>query len=138
MIPTPIQSALATLRDFEVPTLLKKTQRDKDWATIGELVDADTVAHSGRPDANRVGFWLRESRDADALIELTSAFRDIALALSITRPLLVNALARDRRSLELGLAQEQIRGKQADRDYWAPLRAELEQIRHDQRRSGAS
>lgn len=116
----------------------KKTQRDKDWATIGELVEADMVAHRAKADRSRVGFWLREAREADALIELASTFREIAVAAAVDRPQLDAALDRDRRTLELELAQEQIRGKQADREYWAPLRAELEQMRHDYRRSGSS
>ena len=116
----------------------KKTQRDKDWATIGELVDADIVAHRDVADRNRIAFWLRECRDADALIELASAFRETAVAAAADRPLLDAALNRDPRRLELELAQEQIRGKQADREYWAPLRAELEQMRHDRRRAGSS
>jgi hypothetical protein len=39
----------------------------------------------------------------------------------------------DREALELELAQEQIRGKAADRAYWAPLRAELEVFRRQAR-----
>jgi hypothetical protein len=116
----------------------KKTQRDKDWATIGELVEADMVAHRAKADRSRVGFWLREAREADALIELASTFREIAVAATVDRPQLDAALDRDRSTLELELAQEQIRGKQADREYWAPLRAELERMRHDHRRSGSS
>ncbi len=114
----------------------KKTQRDKDWATIGELIEADMIAHGTNPSQSRVEFWLREAREADALIELASAFRGVAEALAAERPLLGAAVGQDRGKLELELAQEQIRGKQADREYWAPLRAELELLRHDHRRSG--
>ena len=35
---------------------------------------------------------------------------------------------------ERALGEEQITGKAADRAYWAPLRAELERVRHDLRR----
>jgi hypothetical protein len=49
-------------------------------------------------------------------------------------PLLRHALRADRESLELALAKEQIEGKTADRAYWAPLLAELEQIRWTERR----
>ena len=112
----------------------KKTQRDKDWATIGELVAADMIAHEGSADRSRTEFWLRETRDADALIQLASEFREIAVITTADRPLLHAALQANHLALELELAREQIDGKQADREYWAPLRAELEQMRHDRRR----
>ena len=112
----------------------KKTQRDKDWATIGELVAADMIAHERSADRSRAAFWLRECRDADALIHLALEFREIAVTTMADRPLLHVALHGDRSALELELAREQIDGKQADREYWAPLRAELEQMRHDLRK----
>ena len=114
----------------------KKTQRDKDWATIGMLVEADMVTHHAAADEAHVKFWLREARDADTIIELASAFPLATRAASADRPLLHAAVEHDRDRLELELATEQIRGKRADRDYWAPLRAELEQMRDDQRRLG--
>ena len=81
------------------------------------------INHRSKPDADRVRFWLREARDADALIELASAFNEFAVGVTADRPLLSSALDRDRDRLELELAQEQIRGKQADREYWsAPSR----------------
>lgn len=112
----------------------KKTQRDKDWATIGELIEADMVAHGERADHDRVRFWLREARNADTLIELSAAFRQTADAHVGHRPLLRLAMDHEHDALELALAQEQIRGKDADRKYWAPLRTELEQMRHNLRR----
>ncbi len=115
----------------------KKTQRDKDWATIGELVAADMVAHRSHADDVRVEFWLREAREADTLIELALRFSEIAVAIEPSRPLLRAALDRDRYPLELELAKEQILGKEADRQYWAPLRTELETMRHELRRLGS-
>jgi hypothetical protein len=128
-------TSVIALEDL-IPT--KKTQRDKDWATIGELVEADMVAHRANADADRAGFWLREGRNADALIELAGAFKESAAAAAVDRPLLNAARERERDTLELELAREQIRGKQADREYWAPLRAELEQMRHEHRRTASS
>jgi len=112
----------------------KKTQRDKDWATIGELIEADMVAHQTQVDQRRLAFWLREARNADTLIELARAYHDAAAAAVASRPLLRAALESDRAALELRLAQEQIEGKAADREYWAPLRRELESMRQDRRR----
>ena len=94
----------------------KKTQRDKDWATIGMLVEADMIRHHAAADETHVAFWLREARDADTLIELASAFPELTQATTGDRPLLRAAAERDRSTLELELATEQIRGKQADRE----------------------
>ena len=100
------------------------------------LVEADMVTHRAAADETQVAFWLREARDADTIIELADAFPQLTLATTNDRPLLREALEHNRDTLELELATEQIRGKQADRNYWAPLRAELEQMRYDQRRLG--
>ena len=114
--------------------LTKKTQRDKDWATIGELVEAGMVAHRTQVDERRLAFWLRESRNADTLIELAQAYPDAAAAAVARRPLLGAALESDGAALELQLAQEQIDGKAADRRYGAPLRQELESMCQEHRR----
>ena len=113
----------------------KKTQRDKDWLIIGALIEADMIRHRDDPAGDRTHFWLREVRGADELIELASAFPEVAEVVRQVRPLIGAAQQRDRSTLELELAREQIRGKQADRDYWEPLRTELERMRHDQRRA---
>jgi hypothetical protein len=113
----------------------KKTQRDKDWPIIGALIEADMVRHRDDPAEDRIRFWLREARGADDLIELARAFPDVADPVRLGRPLIAAAQKRDRSALELELAREQIRGKQADRDYWEPLRTELEHMRHEQRRA---
>jgi len=117
--------------------LTKKTQRDKDWATIGELVEADMVAHQTQVDEHRVNFWLREARNADTLIELAAAYPETASAAATGRPLLGAALEGDTAALEIQLAQEQIEGKAADRRYWAPIRQELESMRQELRRRGS-
>ncbi len=113
----------------------KKTQRDKDWPIIGALIEADMVRHRDDSVGDRTHFWFREARGADELIELASAFPEVAEVVRQVRPLVGAAQQRDRNALELELAREQIRGKQADRDYWEPLRIELEQMRHDHRRA---
>ena len=106
----------------------KKTQRDKDWPIIGALIEADMVRHRAEPTGDRIHFWLREARGADELIELARTFPDVADSVKQNRPLIGAAQDQDRSNLELELAREQIRGKQADRGYWEPLRTELEPI----------
>ena len=113
----------------------KKTQRDKDWATIGELVEADIVAYRDSAVPTRVTFWLEESREVETLWRLVRAFPELAETAELGRPLLAVAKQGDRARLEMALAEEQIRGKAADREYWAPIQAELEQLRHELRRT---
>lgn len=113
----------------------KKTQRDKDWATIGQLVEADMVRHRRTATPEQVLFWLQEARQADQLVLLAATYPEAATTALATRPLLTTAIKGDREALELELAQEQIRGKAADRAYWAPLLAELEEMRRAQRRA---
>lgn len=115
----------------------KKTQRDKDWAMIGSLIDADTIRYQRQATPDRIAFWLRESRNADQLLLLAATVPDLAAAATPIRPLLAAAIHGDRDAVELELAHEQIRGKAADRAYWAPLLAELEQMRWAERREGA-
>lgn len=116
--------------------LTKKTQRDKDWAIIGALVRADMIRHRDEPTAERVRFWLEEAREPDDLIALAADFPDEVEAVVARRPLVGEATRGDRSRLALEVAKEQLAGKEADRLYWEPLRAELEELRHRQRRIG--
>ncbi len=134
LVPIPDGAAVPVIA---LPDLVatKKTQRDKDWATVGQLVDADMVRHRRTATPDHGSFWLQEARDADQLLLLAASFPEAAATAVATRPPLAKAIAGDREGLELELAQEQIRGKAADRAYWAPLLAELEQMRRAQRKA---
>ena len=130
------------LPDGDVPVLslqdlvaTKKTQRDKDWAIIGRLVEVDMSAHTSQVTPGRLTFWLQEGRDAATLIGLSKREPDVAGTVAANRPALEAALSGDMERVELELAYEQIRGKRADEAYWQPLRAELERMRHQTRRS---
>lgn len=133
IIPVPGGEAVPVIA---LPDLIetKKTQRDKDWAMIGSLIDADIVRHQDTATDTQVLFWLQSARNADQLIEFATMFPTLATAAMMNRPLLADAIRRDHSALELGLAQEQIRGKAADRAYWAPRLAELEAMRWQERR----
>lgn len=133
MVPIPDGAAVPVIALVDL-VATKKTQRDKDWATIGQLVEADMVRHQQTATSDRVRFWLQEAREADQLLPLAATFPEEAATLVAMRPVLTKAIEGDREGLELELAQEQIRGKAADRAYWAPLLAELEQMRRAQRR----
>ncbi|MCU0647355.1 MAG: hypothetical protein MUF00_05140 [Gemmatimonadaceae bacterium] len=109
----------------------KKTQRDKDWPMIRRLVDASYVA--GREDARnerRVRFWLSELRSPEFLAELVTD--EPQRAAESRRPAVI--AARNGDDVSTALAAEQQHEMAADRAYWAPLRRELEQLRHEARR----
>jgi hypothetical protein len=109
----------------------KKTQRDKDWPMIRRLIEADHAACSDTPSTERVRFWLGEGRTPALLIEWVGKFPDQAKALAgAGRPLLELAVRNDEAGVEEALAREEQIERAADRAYWAPLKAELERMRH--------
>lgn len=109
----------------------KKTQRDKDWPMIRRLIEADHVAGRETASLDRVRFWLREGRTPELLVELARQFPSEAVAMAAgARPLLAAALEGDTARTEAGLADEERAERAADREYWAPLKRELERMRH--------
>jgi hypothetical protein len=107
----------------------KKTQLDKDWPMLRRLVEVDYFANRDRPNKHQVRFWFLELRTPELLIELSSK-QGIPGALLRKRPLL--ALAKPGKELALArqLQEEERRVREADKEYWRPLRAELERLRH--------
>jgi len=114
--------------------LSKKTQRDKDWPMIRRLMEVSYLTTASRPTPTDVRLWLRELRTPTLLIESARRFPAAAREVTAERPLLEAATARDEAGLEAALAAEEARERALDREYWAPLRAELEQLRGQARR----
>lgn len=123
----------AELHLMSLPDLVKakKTQRDKDWPVIRRLVEADYFANEGQHTSEQVEFWLREMRTPELLIEIASARPDITSAVEEVRPLLKLASAGAEALLADALLDEEKEEREADRAYWHPLKAELEQLRRD-------
>jgi hypothetical protein len=111
----------------------KKTQRDKDWPMIRRLIEGHYARHRDHPSPEQVSFWLREARTASILADVARDHPDMAAAAVATRPLLALAVAGNADGLAVGLADEEARERRADRAYWAPLREELERLRHQKR-----
>jgi len=107
----------------------KKTQRDKDWPMVRRLVEADYAARTEPANAAQVGFWLREARTPELLLELAARFPSECATLALSRPLL-EEVHRGLSALEEGLAAEQQAERARDRAYWEPLKRELEVLRH--------
>lgn len=113
----------------------KKTQRDKDWPMIRQLLEANYFESRDQPTEIRVAFWLRELRTPALLIEATTRWRAAAHRIAASRTPVAAALTGDIAGIEQALAEEQERERERDRAYWAPLRAELERLRQGRRRS---
>lgn len=110
--------------------IAKKTQRDKDWPMIRRLVEVNYFAFRSEATDPRIDFWLGELRTVSLLIEAAARFAERARVLSESRPLLRDALESNTGAVSAGLTTEEDTERQADREYWAPLRAELEALRH--------
>jgi len=108
--------------------LAKKTQRDKDWPMIRRLIEADYVGNPN-PTAQKVSFWLKESRTPGMLVDLCLNFRDQVISLKDVRSVLEFAQAGDFSKVEAALEREEKSEREADREYWEPLRWELEMLR---------
>jgi hypothetical protein len=107
----------------------KKTQRDKDWPMLRRLVEAHYFQNRDHPTAAHVRFWMLELRSPELLIEAARYHRSACERAVRRRPLLQHAIQGDHTALGDALRQEEIREREADRQYWQPLRAELERIR---------
>ena len=107
----------------------KKTQRDKDWPIIRRLVEANYAENRPSPSAVHLDFWLQECRTPGILFELAANFPERLAHNLDKRPLLEFAARADESGLTHALAEEQRLESEADRAYWAPLKAELEQLR---------
>lgn len=108
----------------------KKTQRDKDWPMIRRLVESDYFKNRERATRRRLQFWFRELRTPELLIEIASAHLNVCGRLATKRPLLRHASGGSESLLSAALLEEENAEREADREYWAPLKAELEELRH--------
>jgi hypothetical protein len=104
----------------------KKTQRDKDWPMIRRLVEADLYNAGDNPDDSEILFWLTECRTPELLISLAVKYPDMAVEISKVRLLISSALSGNKEELQRLLRDEEDREREADRQYWEPLKKQLE------------
>jgi hypothetical protein len=107
----------------------KKTQRDKDWVMIRRLLEASYARESGSPTADRVALWLTELRTPELLMQCVAAHAEEAARIGQARPATAAAMDDDIGAVGKALDEEEARERALDREYWAPLRAELEELR---------
>lgn len=122
---------------ISLPDLVKakKTQRDKDWPMIRRLVEADYFSNLPNYRDKDVEFWLRESRTPQILIDLYNRHKDIGLKVRGDRPIL-NLIGQQSTKDSISLLNDALRAEEEDerrkdREYWEPLKKELERLRHD-------
>lgn len=105
----------------------KKTQCDKDWPMIRRLVEQSYFAHSRTATEELARFWLRELRTPELLVE-------VAGAEAVLRPAVQAARLAQTDEVSAALEAEEWEERRKDREYWAPLRRELEAFRLGRRR----
>jgi hypothetical protein len=125
-LPDGVRCELMALPDL---VQAKKTQRDKDWPMLRRLLEAHFFQNRDRATVAQIGFWLRELRTPELLVETVQRWPRAVIAQVRRRPLL--RLARPGREARLAeaLNAEEWAERRADARYWAPLRAELERLR---------
>jgi hypothetical protein len=132
---TTIDTGEQTIDVLSLPDLVtaKKTQRDKDWPMITRLLEAHWTQTRRPAPAPTVDFWLRELRTLNLLTELARDVPADCRRIANQRPLLSTALAGDEAAVARLLREEEEREREADRQYWAPLRRRLETLRQQRR-----
>lgn len=128
-------SEIGKVAVMSLPDLVKakKTQRDKDWPMIRRMIEADIYRASDDPSPDKMGFWLTECRTPELLISLTARYLEIASGIAPKRPLLRLAIEGNEKEIRKLLLDEENREREVDRQYWAPLKAELEAWRRGRR-----
>jgi hypothetical protein len=107
----------------------KKTQRDKDWPMVRRLVEQHYFEHSANPDDPCVSFWLRELRTPELLLEVAAAHPASARTEALSRAAVQAALSGQPDPVSEALEAEEREERRKDREYWAPLKRELEDFR---------
>lgn len=114
----------------------KRTQRDKDWPMIRRLVEAHFNSHQVSPTDAQVRFWLHACRTPSILTSLAQMHPELTAQQTSSRPLLQHAAACNVSELTTAIAVEEADERAKDREYWEPLRKELETMRMQQRTRG--
>jgi len=108
----------------------KKTQRDKDWPMIRRLVEAHYFENQSQPTPGEIRFWFQELRTPELLVELARRHPSVCGRLTRQRHLLVDAQTGKLDDLQQAMLAEEAAERQRDKEYWLPLRQELEKLRH--------
>lgn len=108
----------------------KKTQRDKDWLMLRRLVDNDIILKRYKAKPIHINWWLRECGNLQILITLVKKYPELAKQCAKSRNLLYSAISDNITELKQRLKKEEDIERKKDKEYWDPLRKELENLRH--------
>ncbi len=112
---------------LSLPDLIaaKRTQRDKDWLMTNRLVEAHHVRHRDEATTERIWFWLTQSFDLEFIERRVSEYPGVGDEREVIRELRKG----NRRQAAVVLESERMAIVEADREYWKPLKKELEALR---------
>ncbi len=93
-----------------------------------------TFRNSTGPTQELVRFWLRELRTPELLVEVAGAHCELARDEAVLRPAVQAALSARPDDVSARLEVEEHEERRKDREYWAPLKRELEEFRLGRKR----
>jgi len=96
---------------------------------IRRLVESDIYNAAPDPTEDKIRFWLAECRTPELLISLVTRFPQTAQPMLKRRLLLQAAFLGKEEELQKELHDEEDLERERDRNYWMPLRKELENWR---------
>lgn len=96
---------------------------------IRRLVEADYDRNQENPSSEKVRFWMRECRTPSLLLKIVEKYPDLLDIEESARPLLALVKNRQEEEIAAALFKEQEEERAKDREYWLPLRRELEAMR---------
>ena len=124
-----VQGEAIDVLGIEDLVLAKKTQRDKDWPMIRRLVEQSYFGNPDEAAPALVEFWLREMRSPELLVEASRAYPERAREIARERAAVAAAVRGETEAVRDLLESEEQDERRRDREYWGPLKAELEQLR---------
>ena len=113
----------------------KKTQMDKDWPMLSRLIERAYFDLPLSPSELQIEFLLMELRSPELLRELTSRYPEFAARLGSRRLAIFVASSGDLAAISKAIGAEESVEREKDRDYWRPLKTEMERLRHARGRS---
>lgn len=96
---------------------------------IRRLVEAHYFENETAPNSDQIDFWFRELRTPGLLMDSARAWPEVAKQASQTRPLVALAIIGDEPALTTALKDEEQTERLKDKEYWLPLKRELEKMR---------
>ena len=96
---------------------------------IRRLVEQSYFERSISPTRELLDFWLRELRTPQLLAELVAAYPEAAHLAGQLRPAVQAARQGGPGEIEAALEAEEQAEPNSDRQYWTPLKKELEALR---------